>query len=90
MRAIAILGGRQKDAAMTHPDEDGPTDPPDTDDIELRLLEAAVAEARASGPGIPHEVMRAELLAWKAEAERLIAARIAAFGGVTPREPAAE
>ena len=75
---------------MTRTDEDGPTDPPDTDDVELRLLEAAVAEARASGPGIPHEVMRAELLAWKAEAERLIAARIAASGGVTPREPAAE
>jgi hypothetical protein len=34
--------------------------------------------------------MRAELLAWKAEAQRLIAARIAASGGATPREPAAE
>ena len=79
-RAIAILSKRQKDAAMTRTDEDGPTDPPDTDDIELRLLEAAVAEARASGPGIPHEVMRERMLEMIAKAKRLSAERLAAAG----------
>lgn len=43
------------------PDTHPPT-PVEDDEAERLALEAAVAEARASGPGIPHEVVREEML----------------------------
>lgn len=36
--------------------------PIEDDEAERLALAAAVAEARASGPGIPHEVVREEML----------------------------
>ena len=42
--------------------------PIEEDEAERLALEAAVAKARASGPGIPHEVVREEMLQ---EIERL-------------------
>lgn len=41
---------------------------------ERLALEAAVAEARAGGPGIPHAVVRERMLAMVAEARQRIAA----------------
>ena len=42
---------------------DTPMAQPLTDaEIERRLLDRAVAEARASGPDVPHEVVRAEMV----------------------------
>lgn len=42
---------------------DTPMPQPLTDaEIERRLLDRAVAEARASGPDVPHEVVRAEMV----------------------------
>jgi hypothetical protein len=43
------------------PDTHAPA-PIDDDEAERLALEAAVAEVRASGPGIPHEVVREEML----------------------------
>jgi hypothetical protein len=65
-------------AATTHLGPMAPDTPvpaPTEDDAAERLaLEAAVAEARASGPGIPHEVARERLLGMIAEARERIAA----------------
>lgn len=55
--------------------------PPDThtpapiedDEAERLALEAAVAEARAGGPGIPHEVVRERMVEMIAEARQRIA-----------------
>ena len=45
-------------------------------EAERRLLEAAVAEARANpGPAIPHERVRADMLHRIAQLKRSIAAR---------------
>lgn len=33
------------------------------EEVERRLLEKAIEEARNSGPDIPHEVVRAEMMA---------------------------
>jgi hypothetical protein len=48
--------------------------PTEDDEAERLALEAAVAEARASGPAIPHEVVRERLLEMAAEARERIAA----------------
>lgn len=46
----------------------------DYEEAERLLLEAAVAEARAeTGPGIPHEEVREEMLVMIAEAQERIA-----------------
>ncbi len=65
-----MTGGRTARYAGAMPDTTPPPLPPlDLDEAERRLLEAAVREARESDePDVPHEVVRAELLA---EAERL-------------------
>jgi hypothetical protein len=48
--------------------------PIEDDEAERLALEAAVAEARASGPGIPHEMVRARMMEMIAEARERIAA----------------
>ncbi len=57
-----------------------PPMPPETlDEAERRALAAAVAEARADPrPDVPHETVRAEVLAELAELEKQIAAPPAA------------
>lgn len=55
---------------MTDHDAAEPMDP---EEAERLALEAAVAEARESGPGIPHSVMRKRLLEMIAEAQASIA-----------------
>lgn len=57
----------------TEPDEGPQTGP---DEIERQLLEAAVAEALASGPPIPHAVVRQRMLAMIAEARARMAERL--------------
>lgn len=44
---------------------------------ELRCLEAAIAQARVGGPGIPHEQVRERMLEMMAEARVRIAAPLA-------------
>lgn len=58
--------------AMTPPDTPI-TSPVEDDEAERLALEAAVAEARASGPGIPHEVVRKRMVEMIAEARQRIA-----------------
>lgn len=58
-------------AAMA-PDTHTPA-PIEADEAERLALAAAVAEARASGPGIPHEAVRERMLEMIAEARRRIA-----------------
>lgn len=41
-------------------------------EVERRLLERAVREARESGPDVPHEVVRAEMLRELADLRRKI------------------
>jgi hypothetical protein len=54
---------------------DTPMPQPLTDaETERRLAERDVREARASGPDIPHEVVRAEMLKELAELRRKIEA----------------
>jgi hypothetical protein len=66
---------------------DTPIPPPIEDDEAERLaLEAAVAEARASGPGIPHEVVRERMMEMIAEAR----GRVAALRGKTAEQQAPE
>jgi hypothetical protein len=59
---------------------------PPFEEAERLALEKAVAEARGSGPDIPHEAVRAELQHWIEEARR----RIAALDPASRRAPAAE
>ena len=47
--------------------------PIEDDEAERLALEAAIAEARASGPGVPHAVVRERMLAMMAEARQRIA-----------------
>jgi hypothetical protein len=58
-------------AAMA-PDTHTPA-PIEDDEAERLALEAAVAEARASGPGVPHEVVRERMVEMIAEARQRIA-----------------
>lgn len=54
---------------------DTPMPTPLTDaEIERRLMERAIAEARASGPDIPHDVVREEMLRELAELRKRIEA----------------
>lgn len=57
---------------MPPPDTPIPT-PIEDDEAERLALEAAVEEARASGPGLPHETVRERMLAMIAEARQRIA-----------------
>ncbi len=50
-----------------------PPAPLEDDEAERLALEAAVAEARASGPGIPHEVVRKRMVEMIAQAQERIA-----------------
>lgn len=43
------------------------------DEAERLALEAAVAEARTSGPGVPHEVVRKRMVEMIAQARERIA-----------------
>ena len=61
-------GGRHAGAM---PDTN-PLPPYDLDEAERRLLEAAVKEARESGPTIPHAVVRAEMLGEIARLRQLL------------------
>jgi hypothetical protein len=65
---------------MGRPEDNGADGSTEADTTELRLLEAAVAEARAGGPGIPHDVMRERMLEMIARARRVAAERLAAAG----------
>lgn len=47
--------------------------PAEPDEAERLALEAAVAEARAGGPGVPHEQVRQRMLEILAEARDRIA-----------------
>jgi hypothetical protein len=63
---------------MDRPEGNGTDRSTEAEMTELRLLEAAVAEARAGAPGIPHDVMRERMLEMIAKARRVAAERLAA------------
>lgn len=65
--------GRGRRYAGAMPDTNpAPLPPLDLDEAERLLLEAAVKEARESGPTVPHEVVRVELLEEAARLRQLI------------------
>jgi len=55
------------------PTENAPCDHTEAEAAEQLALEAAIAEADASGPGVPHEVVRERLLEMVSQARARIA-----------------